>query len=44
VTHVFYCTWSRQATESENCAVNGAMLHNLLAALAGIGTFGTWRS
>jgi nucleoside-diphosphate-sugar epimerase len=35
VTHVFYCTWSRQATESENCAVNGAMLHSLLAAVAG---------
>jgi nucleoside-diphosphate-sugar epimerase len=33
VTHLFYCSWSRQATESENCAVNGAMLGNVLAAL-----------
>jgi nucleoside-diphosphate-sugar epimerase len=35
-THVFYCTWSRQETEAENCAVNGAMLRNVLeAALPG---------
>jgi nucleoside-diphosphate-sugar epimerase len=33
VTHVFYCTWSRQPTEAENCAVNGAMLRNLLEAV-----------
>ncbi len=33
VTHVFFCTWSRQATEQENCDVNGAMLRNLLEAL-----------
>ena len=33
VTHVFFCTWSRQATEQENCDVNGAMLRNLLSAL-----------
>ncbi|WP_375497155.1 SDR family oxidoreductase [uncultured Nostoc sp.] len=33
VTHVFFCTWSRQATEQENCDVNGAMLRNLLDAL-----------
>jgi nucleoside-diphosphate-sugar epimerase len=34
VTHVFFCTWSRQPTEAENCAVNGAMLRNLLDAVA----------
>jgi nucleoside-diphosphate-sugar epimerase len=33
VTHVFVCTWSRQPTEAENCAVNGAMLRNLLEAV-----------
>ncbi len=32
-THVFFTSWSRQATESENCLVNGAMLENLLHAL-----------
>jgi nucleoside-diphosphate-sugar epimerase len=31
-THVFYTTWSRCETEAENCAVNGAMLQNLLDA------------
>jgi len=31
-THVFFCTWSRQATEAENIAVNGAMLRNVLEA------------
>jgi nucleoside-diphosphate-sugar epimerase len=34
VTHLFFCTWSRQDTEAQNCAVNGAMLSNTLAALA----------
>ena len=34
-THVFFTAWSRQATEAENIAVNGAMLRNLLAAVAG---------
>ncbi|WP_422928056.1 SDR family oxidoreductase [Singulisphaera sp. PoT] len=29
-THVFITTWLRQATEAENCAVNGAMVRNLL--------------
>jgi nucleoside-diphosphate-sugar epimerase len=29
-THVFYCTWSRQETEAQNCEVNGKMLQNLL--------------
>ena len=33
-THVFFTAWSRQATEAENCQVNGAMLRNLLAAVA----------
>jgi nucleoside-diphosphate-sugar epimerase len=32
-THVFFCTWARQATEAENIAVNGAMLRNVLAGL-----------
>ncbi|WNG18481.1 SDR family oxidoreductase [Cystobacter fuscus] len=34
-THVFFCTWLRQATEAENCAVNGAMVRNLLEVLSG---------
>ncbi|MEM7443258.1 MAG: SDR family oxidoreductase [Pseudomonadota bacterium] len=29
VTHVFYCTWSRQETEEENVRVNAAMIRNL---------------
>jgi nucleoside-diphosphate-sugar epimerase len=33
-THVFYATWSRCATEAENCEVNGRMLQNLLDAAA----------
>jgi nucleoside-diphosphate-sugar epimerase len=33
-THVFFTTWSRRATESENCDVNGRMLQNLLDATA----------
>ena len=32
-THVFYASWSRQASEAENCRVNGEMLRQLLAAL-----------
>ncbi|WFR96412.1 SDR family oxidoreductase [Rhizobium tumorigenes] len=32
-THVFFSTWSRQATELENIRVNGAMVKNLLDAL-----------
>lgn len=32
-THVFVTTWMRQATEAENCRVNGAMVRNLLDAL-----------
>ncbi len=33
VTHLFFCTWSRQDTEAENIKVNGAMLQNTLNAL-----------
>jgi nucleoside-diphosphate-sugar epimerase len=33
VTHVFLTTWARQATESENIRVNGAMISNVLDAL-----------
>ncbi|MCJ2128553.1 SDR family oxidoreductase [Methylobacterium sp. E-045] len=32
-THVFITTWMRQATEAENCRVNGTMVRNLLDAL-----------
>jgi len=35
VTHVFYCTWSRQANEVENVRVNAAMIKNLFTGLAG---------
>jgi nucleoside-diphosphate-sugar epimerase len=34
VTHVFFCSWSRQGTEALNIEVNGAMLRNLLSALS----------
>jgi nucleoside-diphosphate-sugar epimerase len=37
-THVFFATWSRCATEAENCEVNGRMLRNLLDATAGEGS------
>jgi nucleoside-diphosphate-sugar epimerase len=33
-THVFITAWMRQATEVENIRVNGAMVRNVLAALA----------
>ena len=33
-THVFFTTWSRRATEAENCDVNGRMLKNLLDAIS----------
>ena len=36
-THVYITTWSRQATETENCRVNGAMVRNLLDAVRGNG-------
>jgi len=32
-SNVVFATWSRQATEAENCRVNGAMLRNTLEAL-----------
>src|SRR5262245_42797036 len=32
-THVFIASWVRRATEAENCAVNGAIVRNLLAAV-----------
>jgi nucleoside-diphosphate-sugar epimerase len=35
ITHVFYATWAREATEEDNCRVNGAMLRNTLDAVAG---------
>ena len=33
VSHVFFTTWARQATEAENIRVNGAMVRNVLDAL-----------
>jgi nucleoside-diphosphate-sugar epimerase len=33
VTHVFYCTWSRQKNEEENVRVNAAMIRNLFDGL-----------
>lgn len=35
VTHVFFCTWSRQDTEAENVRVNAAMIRNLFDGIAG---------
>ncbi len=32
-THVFFATWSRNPTEADNIAVNGAMMRNLLDAI-----------
>jgi nucleoside-diphosphate-sugar epimerase len=32
-SHLFFCTWSRQADEAGNIRVNGAMLRNVLDAL-----------
>ena len=34
VTHVFFCTWTRQATEAANCVANRAMVRNVLQALS----------
>lgn len=34
VSHVFYCTWARQATEEENVSVNTAMIRNLFDGIA----------
>ena len=33
-THVFFTTWVRRATEEENIAANGALVRNVLTALA----------
>lgn len=33
VTNIFYCTWSRQASEAENVRVNAAMIRNLFDAI-----------
>ena len=33
VSHVFISAWARQATEAENCRVNGGMVRNLLDAV-----------
>lgn len=35
VTHVFYCTWSRQPNEEENVRVNALMIRNLFNGLIG---------
>lgn len=32
-THVFFTTWTRRATEKENCAANSAMIRNIFEAL-----------
>src|SRR3954469_4288288 len=37
-SHVFLCTWMRQATEAENIRVNGAMVRNLIGALSSAGS------
>ena len=36
-THVFFTAWSRMATEAENIVVNGAMVRDVLASVAGSG-------
>jgi nucleoside-diphosphate-sugar epimerase len=36
-THVFFTAWSKMATEAENIAVNGGMVRDVLAAVAGTG-------
>ncbi|WP_313330462.1 SDR family oxidoreductase [Pseudomonas oryzihabitans] len=35
ISHVFFCTWTRRATEKENVEANGAMMDNLCQALDG---------
>jgi nucleoside-diphosphate-sugar epimerase len=37
-SHVFFGTWSRQATEAENIRVNAAMVRNLLGAVRPAGS------
>lgn len=34
VTHVFFCTWSREANEAENVRVNALMIRNLFEGIA----------
>ncbi|WP_145633157.1 SDR family oxidoreductase [Neorhizobium alkalisoli] len=36
-SHVFITAWARQATEAENCRVNGGIVRNVLDALKGRG-------
>jgi nucleoside-diphosphate-sugar epimerase len=36
-THIFFTAWSRMATEAENIVVNGGMVRDVLAAVAGSG-------
>jgi nucleoside-diphosphate-sugar epimerase len=36
-THVFFTAWSRMATEAENIVVNGGMVRDVLASVAGSG-------
>nr|AHZ44504.1 putative progesterone 5 beta-reductase [Cochlearia officinalis] len=33
VTHVFYVTWTKRESETENCEANGSMLRNVLRAV-----------
>ena len=33
-THIFFVTWVRQRTETENCLVNGQMLQNIIDGFA----------
>lgn len=35
VTHVFFCIWSREANEDENCRVNAGMVRALFDGLVG---------
>ena len=37
-THVYYTSWTRRETESENCEVNARMMRNLFEALEPAGT------
>jgi nucleoside-diphosphate-sugar epimerase len=36
--HLYFTTWTRNATERENCRVNGAMLSNALEGVAAAGS------
>lgn len=35
ISHVFFCTWTRRATEKENVEANGTMMRNLYDGLSG---------